>query len=384
MRIALNALPINNFSGRRVFLGHLRSLAVAGAGGVSFSVLHHAGNRDLSRDLGSNVEWIECTGVGTHWLGRVAWESLHMRRRLSALRADILISTSGAMVPFAGVPQWVWAQNPWCFFPEFHFDAADRFKAWLQRSGYRSAQRNAQAVFYLSDFMAQRYAQNAHSAPRHGATAYVGVDDEVFAAARSPQAFDDRLTEIVTVSVMTPHKAIEDVIDALALLHRRGIKAKLALVGPWSDVVYRRSIEARMDRLALTAFVEITGVVDQETLMAHYRRARVFCLLSRCESFGIPAVEAQTFGTPSVVADACAPPEVAGPGGRVVAPGDIAAAADALEALLIDPEQWRVASKAALANVERFRWQRVSQPMIEWMNRQADGERSLVSSPRSA
>jgi glycosyltransferase involved in cell wall biosynthesis len=369
MRVALNALPINNFSGRRVLLGHLRNLALAGAGRHSFHVLHHAGNRDLRSDLGSNVEWVECAGVGLHWLGRLVWESLRMRRQLRALQADCLISTSGAMVPFAGVPQWVWAQNPWCFFSEYHFGATDWFKAWLQRIGYRSAQRNAQAVFYLSDFMAQRYARNAGGPPRHGATTYVGVDDDVFAAAAAPLDFDARPLEIVTVSVMTPHKAVEDIIDALALLHQRSIKARLTLVGPWSDAGYRQDIETRLARLALSAFVEITGMVDQDALMAHYRRARVFCLLSRCESFGIPAVEAQAFGTPSVVADACAPPEVAGPGGRVVVPGDIAAAADALGALLLDPEQWRIASEAALANVERFSWQRVSQPMIDWIDR---------------
>jgi len=368
MRIAVNALPINNFSGRRVLLGHLRNLAVSGTGRHSFHVLHHAGNRDLCRDLGPNVEWIECAGVGVHWLGRLAWECAHAGRRLRALRADRLISTSGALVPFAGVPQWVWAQNPWCFFPQFHFGLADRTKARMQRAGYRSAQRSAEAMFYLSDFMARRYAANADSPPKHGATAYVGVDDEVFQAAETRLEWKQRPMEILTVSVMTPHKAVEDVVDALAVLRRRGIQAQLSLVGPWSDSEYRRSIEARVSRLALTDCVEIPGSVDQDVLMAHYRRARVFCLLSRCESFGIPAVEAQAFGTPSVVADACASPEVAGPGGRVVAAGDIDAAANALEGLLVDADQWQSASNAALENVERFRWQRVSEPMIRWMN----------------
>jgi glycosyltransferase involved in cell wall biosynthesis len=376
MRVAVNALPINNFSGRRVLLGHLRNLADAGIGRHTFHVLHHAGNRDLCRDLGTNVEWIECSGVGTHWLGRLAWEAVHMRRQLRALQADSLISTSGAMVPFAGVPQWVWAQNPWCFFPEFHFSASDRLKAWMQRSGYRSAQRNAEAVFYLSDFMARCYANNAGGPPRHGATIYVGVDEEVFVAADVPLGFDARPLEIVTVSVMTAHKVVEDVIDALALLHQRGTKARLALVGPWSDPGYRQTIEAQAARLGLSAFVEITGAVDQATLMAHYRRARVFCLLSRCESFGIPAVEAQAFGTPSVVANASAAPEVAGPGGRVVAAGDILAAADALGALLVDQQQWESASAAALINVERFRWQRVSQPMIDWIDQHECAARS--------
>ncbi len=368
MRIVINALPITNYSGRRVLLGHLRNLADHAPGQNHFVVLHHSANRHLRCDLGAHVEWLECAHVGSHWLGRLLWEMLCMRGALKHLRADVLISTSGATVPRAGVPQWVWAQNPWCFFPQFHFGALDRLKAAMQRLGYRSAQRHAAAVFYLSDFMAQRYQRNADSAPKYGATTYVGVDDAMFAAARKPLAFADRQCEIVTVSVMTPHKAIEDVVDALAVLHGRGTAARLALVGPWADAAYRLQIEARIQGLRLGDYVQITGAVSDDELMQHYRRARAFCLLSRCESFGIPAVEAQAFATPSVVADACAPPEVAGPGGRIVAAGDIDAAADALADLLTDATKWQSASLAALKNVERFRWNRVSQPMLDWLD----------------
>jgi glycosyltransferase involved in cell wall biosynthesis len=94
----------------------------------------------------------------------------------------------------------------------------------------------------------------------------------------------------------------------------------------------------------------------------------VFCLLSGCESFGIPAVEAQLFGTPCVVADVCAPPEIAGPGGEVVPAGDPLAAAKALAPLLVDASAWQAASSRALANVERFRWSRVSTPLMEFFD----------------
>lgn len=370
VRVAVNALPVNNYSGRRVLLGHLRNLAAAGAGKHTFHVLHHAGNRDLCRDLGPNVEWIEC-GRGAHWATRALWEALALPRRLRRLGADLVLSTSGAVVPGVRLPQLVLAQNPWCFVPEFHRGPVEHLKAALQRFGYRRAQRRAEAVFYLSDYLADAYRHNAGTAPRHGATVHVGVDDALFAAAPAPPSFDARALEIVTVSVMTPHKAIEDVIDALALLHARGVAAHLALVGPWADAAYRARIERRIAAAGLAAAVTITGAVDEDALIAHYRRARVFCLLSRCESFGIPAVEAQVFGTPCVVADAGAPPQVAGPGGRVIAPGDVERAATALAELLTEPVAWARASGAALANAERFRWRALSQPLIRYLEQRA-------------
>ena len=370
MRVVVDALPINNFSGRRVLLGHLRNLAAAGKGRHSFHVLHHAGNRDLRRDFGENIEWVECERVGSGWMGRLLWQRRTMQKQLDAMRADVVISTSGAMVPGVTTPQIVLAQNPWCFFPAFHAGAMDKLKAGLQRHGYRVAQRKAAAVFYLSDYMAEAYRTNAGQPPRHGTTILVGVENGMFMREQRDPAppFDQRGLEIATVSAMTPHKSVEDVVDALAVLRSRGIGARLSLVGPWSDAAYRASIERRIADKALSTAVSIEGAVSDDGLIESYRRARAFCLLSRCESFGIPSVEAQVFGTPCVVADVCAPPEICGPGGRIVPAGDIVAAADALQVLLTDRAAWSRASEQARANAERFRWTRLSGPMIEFLD----------------
>jgi len=373
MRIAVDALPINNFSGRNVLGGHLRNLAAAGKGRHRYHVLHHAGNGDIRRDLGDHVEWVQCVdaATGSHWARRLWWQRTRMQKQLDAIGADLLLSTSGALVPGVTTPQMVLVQNPWCFFPQFHAGPADRLKARLQRHGYAKAQRKAAAMLYLSDYMARIYAENSGAMPQQGATVLVGVDDRMFAAAAAAPlpGFAERAPKIVLVSVMTPHKSVEDVIDALALLHSRGVDARLALVGPWSDAAYRASIEARIARLGLASAVEIAGKVTDDVLMDHYRRARVFCLLSRCESFGIPAVEAQVFGTPCVVANVCAPPEIAGPGGAVVPAGAIALAADALQPLLSDADAWGAASSRALQNAERFRWERLSGPISDFIDR---------------
>jgi glycosyltransferase involved in cell wall biosynthesis len=367
MRIAIDALPINNFSGRVVLRGHLRNLASASIGRHSFHVFHHAGNRDLCRDLGDNVEWIECP-VDSRWTRRMAWQLLRMNGHLRRLRADLLISTSGALVPGVGIPQVVLAQNPWCFFPDFHRSLADRCKAWLQRFGYRQAQRRAEAIFYLSPYLASAYRDNANGEPRRSEILYVGVDSSFFSSPDDSCSFEQRTLEIVTVSVFARHKAVEDIVAALKALHVRGVAARLALVGPWADSDYRLEIETLIDKSELTQYVTITGAVSEQTMIEHYNRARAFCLLSRCESFGIPAVEAQLFGTPCVVADVCAPPEIAGPGGIVVPVGDIEAAASALQRLLTDHTAWSDASVRAMENVERFRWARVSEPLVRYLD----------------
>jgi glycosyltransferase involved in cell wall biosynthesis len=367
MLIAIDALPINNLSGRHVLSGHLANLAPALRGRHRFVVLHHAENRDLVRDLGDHVAWLELPAAGPGWVRRLLWQSVRLQGLLSRLGVGLVLSTSGALIPGVRLPQLVLAQNPWCYFPQFHRSPAERIKASLQRLGYRAAQRRARGLFYLSEYVARLYREDAGCAPARGQVLYVGVDEATFDAARVRKPFAERELEVVTVSVMTPHKAIEDVVRVMAKVQTAGLPARLALVGPWSDDGYRAEIEALIARLGLRDQVTITGKVTTETLYRHYARARVFCLLSRCESFGIPAVEAQCFGTPTVIADVCAPPEVAGPGGYVVAIDALDATADRLLSLLTDQDAWQVASDRALANAERFRWSRVSAPLIAFL-----------------
>lgn len=368
MRVAVDALSITNFSGARVLLGHLGNLAAAGRGRHSFHVFHHSGNRNLRREFGDNVEWIECAGAGTRWPRRLAWQALALGPALRRVGAQLLLSSSGSLLPGVRIPQMVLAMNPWCFWPEFHRNPADRAKAALQRHGYRRAQRGAAAVFCLSDYLASEYRRNAATAPRAGGTLYTGVDDGEFSRVGVTSSFSERRMELLCVSVMARHKRIEDVVEAVRILHSQGTEARLALVGPWPDPDYRREIEEAVAISGLGPHTMVTGAVSDSELGRHYAQARVFCLLSGCESFGIPAVEAQLFGTPCVVADVCAPPEIAGPGGEVVPPRDPGAAAGALAPLLLDEKAWTLASQRALANVERFRWSRVSGPLIEFID----------------
>lgn len=219
-------------------------------------------------------------------------------------------------------------------------------------------------MLYNSHYMQTLYDVNAGQTARRSLVLHQGIEETTFRAAEDRLDVDQRHQTILSVSAMAPHKGMEDVIGALSLLRHHGLDVTLELVGPWPDSGYRRYIEQHIRQHKLEKAVTITGKVDQATLHAHYRTARVFCLLSRCESFGIPAIEAQAFGTPTVVADCGAMPEIAGPGGEVVAGNNEEAAAEALLPLLISAERWRLASERARLNAERFRWRQCTEPLI--------------------
>jgi glycosyltransferase involved in cell wall biosynthesis len=368
MRIAVDALSVTNLSARRVLLGHLKVIAAAHEGKHSFIVLYHKNNQDLIRNIGNNVSWFQCPSITQNWAGRFLWQISQLPKFLRQKSVDLLISPNGSLAPVVSIPQVILGQNPWCFISDFHDGWIATLKGYLQRKSYRATQRYATRLFFNSNFIADLYARNSKRNRRPEPLLLNGIDEEVFAAGQPTTPLSLRNLEIVTVSVMTPHKDIETLLNAFALLHARGTHADLQLVGPWADYNYLNRIKDLIKRLALNPWVTIHGRVSDDALHGFYRRARLFALLSRCESFGLPAVEAQAFGTPCVVADVGAPPEIAGPGGLVVPPDDPQAAALAMERLLIDDETWSTSSSKAVSNAERFRWKTVSAPLVEYLS----------------
>ncbi len=367
MRIAFNALSVTNLSGRHVLLGHAREVIGATASRVRHVLLYHAANRDLFEALSGAVEGIECPPATARWPARWLWERTQLPRLLRKLGVEALFLPAGMTAPGIDLPQMVLAQNPWCFVPELHQGPGERLKARLQRSAYRRAQREATLMLYNSRYMRQVYDEHAGFEAAHAIILHQGIEESTFEAGGLAGGFAARQCEVLTVSAMGRHKAVELIVEAIALLRQAGIPATLTLVGPWPDPAYEALVRRRIAELGLDDQVSLVGQVSRDQLHAYYARARAFCLLSRCESFGIPAIEAEAFGTPAVVANCGAPPEIAGPGGKVVPTANPAAAATALAPLLTEVAVWDRLSIRARANAERFHWACCSRPLVEWI-----------------
>lgn len=362
MRIAFNALSATYLSGRHVLTGHLREIIRADLG--RHLLLIHSNNRDIAETIGADIDVIECPAYTSHWASRRIWERLKLSQILHSEHVDALFSPAGITIPGLTIPQLVLTQNPWCFVPSVLNRRGDRIKAALQRQAYRNAQRQASVMLYNSQYMKSLYDSNAGVEAVKSIILYQGIDDSIFSSAMPFLSFEQRNFSIVAVSAMAPHKCIEDILAALAILRGNGVMATLDLVGPWPDTQYLRMIQRCLENMDLASCVAIHGKVDDHTRNQFYRTSRVFCLLSRCESFGIPSIEANACGAPSVVADCGAAPEIAGPGGVVVEPGNAQAAAFALLPLLTDARAWQKASSRAVENAQRFRWSLCSSPLV--------------------
>lgn len=370
MQIVVNALSLTNLSGPAVMGGHLSQLIQRSQ--HRFRILCHDGNRAWAQQFADRAAVDVCPSGTASWARRALWETTQLRGLLRRTQADLMLNPTGTIVPGLDLPQLSYAMNPWAFVEDFPKRRLDRVKALMQLRGYRRAMRQAAGMLFLSRYMQELFEADARTTAQRSQVVHTGIDDDVLVQGAANDVRQKDRMRILCVSVMAPHKDIETLLKALQHLrsHHR-LAAHLVLAGPWAYPGYEARIRELIAVLDLGSCVEITGKLSREALHQQYAEAGVYCLMSRCESFGIPAVEAQAFGTPVVSSNCCAIPEVCGDGGTYPAPGDVPATANALAQLLTDDQHWQMLSARALKNAARYQWQQASEPLLEFLDKTA-------------
>ena len=369
MRVLVNALSLGSLSGQHVLFGHIAQLAKWTATQHEYVVLVdecHSENARCALRF-SNVSFKEAPSWAGHWAVRSAWEAARIPSLLRSCSIDRYFTPAGTILPRCSVPQISLAQNPWCLVPEVHRSIGEKTKARLQRIAYKRAAVSADLMVYNSRHIQGLYERNAHShhlAP--SVIAHQGIHEETHQVAQERRLSIQRNPwRILSVSAMAHWKGAETVVNAVALLRASGIPAELVMVGPWPDEFYERKIRTLIAKHKLESAITIAGKVSVSDLYDHYATARVFCLMSRCESFGIPAVEAQAFGTPVVGSSSCAMQEIGGDGGLFGLPGDASQTKEMLQFLLTDEMKWEMMSQSALNNAAKYRWEFCSRPLLK-------------------
>ena len=155
------------------------------------------------------------------------------------------------------------------------------------------------------------------------------------------------------VGRIEPRKGVLDLLAAMPALAERVERVRLVIVrGPAiePDRDYERRFEA--SAAALGDSVAVVGPVENAAAVMPW--FDVLCVPSRVEPFGTVAAEALAAGTPAVVTSSGGMREYVTPGvnGDVVAPGDPARLAEALERALARADEM---ADAARDSVARFR-----------------------------
>jgi glycosyltransferase involved in cell wall biosynthesis len=161
---------------------------------------------------------------------------------------------------------------------------------------------------------------------------------------------------LLFVGELAPSKNLPALLNAYAAYAKHTAEpAALVLVGP-DPRGLSASLRQQASELGIGDHLHLTGFVEPAALPAIYRGADVVALLSPCEPFGLPALEAMACGTPLIVANSSGLAEVVGDGAITVDPQN----ADRIGAILsrlTEDQDWRTSWIArGRARARAFTW----------------------------
>lgn len=245
---------------------------------------------------------------------------------------------------------------------------AVRASLWLQSRAERVAVHRADLVMTTSRFAAARIAHHYRDR-RPIAVVPEAIDLAAWQRAHAAVVPEARARpSVLCVAHLYPRKDVRRLVEAAAILARRGRAVDVRIVGQGPC---RPALRAQVDRLGLADRVALLGHVPFAALAREYRGAGAFCLPSRQEGFGIVYLEAMAAGLPIVACRGSAVPEVVTDGecGLLVPPGDAPALADALERVLFDPALASALGRAGRARVRDYDAPRLAERFLAALDR---------------
>jgi glycosyltransferase involved in cell wall biosynthesis len=226
----------------------------------------------------------------------------------------------------------------------------------LTRAIKRAVRHAADAFIAVSESARQALLAEGVSSDRIAVSA-PGVDVSAFhptgpAVSRTALGLPADRPVVLYVGRLVRDKGVHDIVDAAARASRT--EAVWLLVGAGRE---RAALEARAARAGLDGDLRILGPRRHDELPPLYRLADIFVLPSRPaphwqEQFGLVLIEAMASGLPVIATDTGAIPEVIGPAGMIIPPGDPDQLASAVERLLGDPAERRRLGRLARARAE--------------------------------
>ena len=239
----------------------------------------------------------------------------------------------------------------------YHTTVVTGLSAQLELMFYRPFFWLASRLVFVCEAQRRYCTRRAIAAP-HMEVIHNGVDTRRFsgeglqdpALTRMAHGFSPGDRVVGLCAVFRPEKAHTHLLEAVALLKRRGIAWKVLLVG---DGPERPRIEAAIERLGLQGEVRITGFLSdvREQVIACDAIALVSTAV---ETFSIAALEAMALARPMVMSEigGAAEQVTHGVNGLLFPPGDVEALAACLERLS-DPAVAVAMGRASRQRVER-------------------------------
>jgi glycosyltransferase involved in cell wall biosynthesis len=309
--------------------------------------------------------WVPVSAVGRS--ARRRYESGGFVQWATDHRADAVLQLNGMVIKNLRLPTLAHFQDPWPYRPEAWTSRKDPLVAFLKRREHARALRSAKCCGFTSAYLRDLICGRLGIQPARAEVFYNGLPASWIERAAGPLPdWNNRPMELVSISNVGPYKRQSLVIEALPELVRRpGLEDLIYRIAGHCPADYRQHLLSLARRLGVERHVIIEGRVPDERMQELLKRARCFVLMSVCESFGIPAIEAMSFGVPAVVSNCCAMPEVCGTAAELCPVDDAPALVQRLAHVLTDPGHAECLRRAGAQQAQKFQWEQTARRMAE-------------------
>jgi glycosyltransferase involved in cell wall biosynthesis len=275
------------------------------------------------------------------------WEQFALPRLAARADADVLFAPGYSGPLLSSVPMVLTIHDvSFAAHPEWFTER----EGLRRRVMTKLAARKAARVITVSDFSKEEIVRHLGVEPSAVEVIYSGVT-----SLPGTRATDHTDSVVLYVGSLFNRRHIPELLEGFAELAARHPSARLDLVGdnrtyPHIDVDQLIAHNPARDRIQARAYV------DEEQLVALYRRARAFVFLSSYEGFALTPLEALGAGVPVVLLDTQVAREIYGAAATYVERPEPALIARALELALFDEEERARTLAAASAQLERYAW----------------------------
>jgi len=304
-------------------------------------------------------------------LSRRRYENLDLSQWASEQQVHAVIQLNGMVIPRLRVPTLAHFQDPMPYRPEAWTRPRDRLIAFFKRRAHAQALRKARCAGFTSAYLRDLICGRLGIQPRCTEIFYNGLPANWIERAKADLPdWKTRPMELASVSNVSHYKRQSLVIEALPkLIQRPNMETLIYRIAGHCPADYREHLQTLSRNLSVENHVVIEGRVSDARVEEILRQSRCFVLMSVCESFGIPAIEAMSFGTPVVVSDCCAMPEICGRAADLSPVDDLPALIENLARALTDADHAQRLRQAGAVQAQRFQWQQTAVKMVECLER---------------
>jgi len=361
MRVAIDILSAALGGPGQYFRRLLPHLCRRAAGDELHVLAAHPGLiRELPSAAGLTIHDIP---AGRQVGRRLIWQRRQMPAWLRERRIDVVFTPQGLTALRDETPLVVLHQDA-MYLTRERFGRSRIYHALQQRLARRTLERAAMALYVsraIRDLAADRgwlRAEASRVIPH-------GVDVEELRAsadAAPPPPEAEGRPYLLTVGSVMPHKNVAALVDAVALLRRRGRDdLRLLIVGEApEDRPCVQALRRQIAESGLSQAVRIVGHRSRPALGPYYRHARLYVTLSLLESGPLTPIEAMGMGIPVLCHRLPAFEETCGDDAAYVDGTKAAAAADAIASLWDDSQQRDAFIRRGAARCGRFQWSAVA------------------------